>query len=592
MVNADYKQRAAVFSAKAQDLKKKASGVSFTRLLTFLLFVWMVYQCTQQGTGVVIGLTIAVFGAFLLLVKWYDKLQAQKLFFTALAECNTKEEQFLQTNRSPYDAGAEFEDPHHPYSYDLDLFSEGGLFSHLNRCSTRFGREALANDLLRPEVSSIEARQQAVAELAEKIDFRQQLYAYGSLHQSKMKDVERLLRWVDEDTKLIDSRWYYLLMIFPLATIGSGFWYAFTANEEAFSLFSKLFVLNLVIAFSFARKITSQLSVSSSITKILQNYSSQLQLVEKENFQSPLLQKYQEELREKGRNASYLIGQLASLFNYLETVVNLVVSLLLNGLFLFHVHILHRLGKWKNNHAGNIKTWLNIVGKLEALNSFANLSCNNPGFSFPQVQTERAFEAANLGHVLVRESHRVCNDVSFNQQKFVILTGSNMSGKSTFLRTVGTNLVLARAGSAVCASRFSFYPFDVFVSMRITDSLQDSESLFYAELKRLQLIVRSLKANPDIFVILDEILRGTNSNDKRNGTIGLIRKLAAFDSYGIIATHDLVVTELAEEYPDFISNKAFESAIVNDELLFDYKLKDGVCNTLSASYLMKKMEII
>lgn len=592
MATTIYKERAERFAQKAGQLKQQSGWLSFTRLLSFLFFVFLVYQCTQTGSGWVIASTIITFGAFLFLVKWYDKLQQQKQFFAALADCNEKEDRFLLTNQSLYDAGREYEDPHHPYSYDLDLFSEGGLFSYLNRCSTSFGKEALANDLLNPDTDAIRERQEAIKELSGKIDFRQQLYAHGSLHQSKKKDLERLLHWIDDDVKLIDPKWYYLLMVFPLATIGSLTFYLFTASETAFSLFSKLFVVNLVIAFSFARKITSQLSVSTSVTKILQNYSNQLKLIEKEVFQSPVLKNYQQQLCEKKQGASSLIGQLASLFNYLETVVNLVVSLLLNGLFLFHVHILYRLGIWKKQHAGHIKNWLKVIGKLEALGSFANLSYNNKSFAFPEIKKQPSFEAGNLGHILVKEGKRVCNNVSFDQQKFVILTGSNMSGKSTFLRTLGSNLVLAKAGSVVCATRFGFYPFDIFVSMRITDSLQDSESLFYAELKRLQSIIRSLKENRHTFVILDEILRGTNSNDKRNGTIGLIRKLAAFDTFGIIATHDLVVTELAKEYPAFVSNKAFESAIVNDELLFDYKLKDGVCNTLSASYLMKKMEII
>ncbi len=587
-----YKERAALFAEKASEFRKKSGWLSFVRLLSFLVFVFLVYFCTQTGSGWVIAATVFTFGLFLFLVKRYDKLQQQKRFFTALAGYNERENVFIETNQSSYDAGEEYEAPHHPYSYDLDLFSEGGLFSYLNRCSTSFGKEALAADLLNPDVAAIQERQQAVKELAEKIDFRQRLYAHGSLHPSKKRELDRLLHWIGEDVKLIDTRWYYLLMIFPLTTLGALAAYLFTANETAFSLFTKLFVVNLVIAFSFGRKITSQLSVSGSVTKILQNYSSQLKLVEKEGFQSPLLQQYRQQLHEKGRSASQLIGQLASLFNYLETVVNLVVSLLLNGLFLFHVHILYRLGIWKKQHAAEVQDWLRLIGKMEALGSFANLSYNNPAFAFPQPQSQPAFNAEELGHILVKESRRVCNDVSFNRQKFVILTGSNMSGKSTFLRTLGSNLVLAKAGSVVCASRFEFYPFEIFVSMRITDSLQDSESLFYAELKRLQSIVRSLEENRNTFVILDEILRGTNSNDKRNGTIGLIRKLAAFNSFGIIATHDLVVTELAGEYPDFISNKAFESAIVNDELLFDYRLKDGVCNTLSASYLMKKMEII
>jgi len=587
-----YQEKATRFHHKFNNLKQKLGWLSFVRLICFLLFVYLIYLSSQTGSGFTIIGALLFFAAFLLLVRWYGRVQQEKQFYLALAQWNEREDAFLQTNSSGYDTGKEYEDPHHPYSYDLDLFSEGGLFSYLNRCSTSFGKEALANDLLNPDTTAVKEKQEAIKELSEKIDFRQQLYAHGSLHQTKKKELERLIHWIDTDTQLISTPWYYGLMIFPLATIGSLVYYIVTENELAFSLFSKLFVVNLIIAFSFSRKITAQLSVSTSVTKILQNYSNQLKLIEKENFQSALLQQYQQQLGKNGWTASRLIGQLASLFNYLETVVNLIVSLLLNGLCLFHVHILYRLGIWKKQHAHHIKSWLQLIGKFEALGSFGNLSYNNPAFCSPQLSTTTAFSAVALGHILVKPHKRVCNDVSFNDQKFVILTGSNMSGKSTFLRTLGTNLVLAKAGSVVCAVKFEFYPFDVFVSMRITDSLQDSESLFYAELKRLQSIIKSLEGGKSHFVILDEILRGTNSNDKRNGTIGLIRKMAGFDTFGIIATHDIVVADLIKEYPAFIANKAFESTIINDELLFDYQLKDGVCNTLSASYLMKKMEII
>ncbi|MCH5715869.1 hypothetical protein [Niabella hibiscisoli] len=367
-----------------------------------------------------------------MLVRWYGRVQQEKQFYLALAQWNEREDAFVQTNSSGYDTGKEYENPHHPYSYDLDLFSEGGLFSYLNRCSTSFGKEALANDLLNPDITAIKEKQEAIKELSGKIDFRQELYAHGSLHETKKKELDRLIQWIDTDTQMITAPWYYGLMIFPLATIGSLIYYIATENETAFSLFSKLFVVNLIIAFSFSRKITAQLSVSTSVTKILQNYSNQLKSIEKEHFQSGLLQGYQKQLGKNGLTASKLIGQLASLFNYLETVVNLVVSLLLNGLFLFHVHILYRLGIWKQQHAHDIKGWLELIGKFEALGSFGNLSYNNPAFCAPQLNEARAFSASALGHILVKSHKRVCNDVSFNDQKFVILTGSNMSGKSTF----------------------------------------------------------------------------------------------------------------------------------------------------------------
>jgi DNA mismatch repair ATPase MutS len=271
------------------------------------------------------------------------------------------------------------------------------------------------------------------------------------------------------------------------------------------------------------------------------------------------LQRLQQGLKTGNIPASVSIAKLGSLFNYLETVINLIVSILLNGLFLFHIHILFALEKWKLQNGKLIMPWLELLGEIEALNSFANLSFNNKNFCQPLVTDEENLTVVNMGHPLIRSEKRINNSISFAQHRFVILTGSNMSGKSTFLRTLGINVVLARAGSVVCADQFFFYPYEVNVSMRISDSLQDSESFFYAELKRLHNIIVQLESGTKTFVLLDEILRGTNSNDKHNGTIGLIRKLVASNACGIIATHDLTVAKLIEEYPGYISNQCFES---------------------------------
>jgi hypothetical protein len=412
------------------------------------------------------------------------------------------------------------------------------------------------------------------------------------IQDTKEKEMHQLKAWINSPSVFSNTILYYILMIFPLASISSLVWYFASENDRALNAFFALFTINLIIAFSFARKISSHLSVSTSVNKVLQQFASQLRLIEAQPFQSPLLKDIQAKLKTGNSSASGSIAKLASLFNNLETIINLLVSILLNGLFLFHIHVLFALEKWKKENGRKIMPWLELLGEVESLCSFANLSFNNPAFCWPVVTEKESLATEDMGHLLIRASKRISNNISFNQQPFVILTGSNMSGKSTFLRTLGLNLVLARSGSAVCARRFEFYPYDVQVSMRITDSLQDSESFFYAELKRLHQIIQQLQTGHKTFVILDEILRGTNSNDKHSGTVGLIRKMVAAHACGIIATHDLTVSKLADEYPAHVSNKCFESRIINDELIFDYKLGDGVCSTLSASFLMKKMGVI
>jgi hypothetical protein len=522
----------------------------------------------------------------------YDEIKLKFEINKALVRINQNEIGLINGERSPYEDGKEYTDAHHPFSYDLDIFGEGSLFQFLNRTTTSFGKSTLSQSLLHPDTTIIKERQEAINELSHLLDFRQQLQAYGTIHGSEEKKINRLKGWLKAPLAFKNPSLYYLLLLFPLATIISFLLYIIMDNELARSISGILVVINLGISFSFARKMMADISVSTDINKTLQQFSEQLVLISNQNFQSPLLQQLQSRLKNGSVSAAASITRLSSLFGYLDYVFNIFVSPLLNGFFLFHIHILFALDKWKKDHRTNIMDWLHVIGDAEALSSFANFRYNNPDTCFPEISAEENLEAVEMGHPLIRPKRRISNDISFRQQKFIVLTGSNMSGKSTFLRTLGINLVLARAGSAVSASRFLFFPYDVWVSMRITDSLQDSESFFYAELKRLETIIRHISAGNKTFILLDEILRGTNSNDKHNGTVGLIRKLVSRNACGIIATHDLLVADLSVEYPAYINNKCFESEIINDELIFDYKIKDGVCTKLSASFLMKKLGII
>ncbi|WP_276504355.1 MutS-related protein [Terrimonas pollutisoli] len=587
-----YQSLLSKYTARANALTQQLRWFSFFRLLFFCGFIYLGFKSIQTGDRILIISTIVSLIIFLLFIRVYDKLQSSASFYKELAKLNSNEIDFLKGQPSVYADGKEYTDPHHPYSYDLDLFGEGGLFAWLNRTSTSYGKEALAKSLLHPDLKQINERQDAIEELAHKLDFRQHLQAHGSLLDTKEKELQQLKAWLTAKPGFTNRTVYWLLMLFPFATITCLVYYFASEQEAALNTFYYLFIVNLIIAGVFAKKISAHLSVSTSVTKILQQFAGQLHQLETQSFQSSLLKQLQQGLKTGEIMASRSIARLASLFNYLETIINLVVSILLNGLFLFHIHVLYALEKWKQKNGNHVLPWLELLGEAEALNCFANLSFNNKSFCRPQLTQRETLVAINMGHPLIRSEKRITNSISFAEHRFVILTGSNMSGKSTFLRTLGINLVLARAGSNTCADQFSFYPYAVHVSMRITDSLQDSESFFYAELKRLHSIIEQLNEGEKTFVILDEILRGTNSNDKHNGTIGLIRKLVSANACGIIATHDLTVSKLAEENNGYISNKCFESEIINDELVFDYKLKDGVCTKLSASFLMKKMGVI
>ena len=354
---------------------------------------------------------------------------------------------------------------------------------------------------------------------------------------------------------------------------------------------SYLFLINLIVLGRFMNRIQAEIANSSNIDKTIHQYSLLLQKIEEETFQSGKLIDLQQKLLFKKENASVHLKQLAGLFSKMDSIGNFVTAIVFNGTFLFNLHVLKSLIQWKIEHAEALENWLVVIGEFEMLNSLANMSYNNPEFVYPTLNTNFEIDFTNLSHPLLNGKIRIGNDVRFHPESFMILTGSNMSGKSTFLRSLGINMVLSGMGAPVCASQANVHPLPVLVSMRLSDSLSDSESYFFAEIKRLKQIMDELESRP-AFVLLDEILRGTNSDDKRNGTIEVVKKVIGKNAIGAIATHDIEVCLTTNEYPNVLINKCFEVEIVNNELHFDYKLRDGICKNRSATFLMKKMGVI
>jgi DNA mismatch repair ATPase MutS len=324
---------------------------------------------------------------------------------------------------------------------------------------------------------------------------------------------------------------------------------------------------------------------------IIMKYSLIIEEIENKQFQSSKLNELKNELINSNVKSSENISKLSSLFNRMDSIKNGMGAIIFNGFLLYHIHTLRALFYWRKDNAKFIKIWLDVIGEFETMNSLANFAYNNQEFIFPELNNDKSISLKDLGHPLIPSIKRVCNSVDFSEHKFIILTGSNMSGKSTFLRTLGINMVLVGIGAPICSSKASVHPIRVWVSMRLSDSLSDNESYFFAEIKRLKEVIEAIKEE-SCFVLLDEILRGTNSDDKRNGTIEVIKKMIPNNVIGAIATHDLEVCETTKLFPEFLTNKCFEVEIINDELVFDFKLRDGICRNKSATFLMKKMEII
>jgi ABC-type multidrug transport system fused ATPase/permease subunit len=575
-----------------QKAKNKYNLISLIRLLLtigFILSGYFYLDAPNQFLGWTLLLLALV---FILLIRVHDRLRKDKAMEAELLAVNERELTYLKKEGLPFDNGEEYVNAQHPYSHDIDIFGEQSIFQHVNRTATFLGKDYLAHMFERAEEKEeLAQRQQAIAELSDKIEFRQRITAIANIKRDSKELHGNIIRWSQMKEEQIPVYLpyvaYFLAAVFLALAVGRLIY-----GPGVFgSLMVYSFIINLGFLYSQLKKIQRQIVGADKVRDVIHQYSLIIQAIEEEKFESPKLKALQEDLKVEGILVSQELAKLARLFSSLDAIQNVVGAIVFNGTFLYHIHILARLLNWKQQRAKALQFWLERIGELEALNSLANFAYNHPDYCFPELNDQYEIAFQDLGHPLLDSHKRVNNDISFKEHPFIILTGSNMSGKSTFLRALGVNMVLAGMGSVVCARSANIHPLPLLVSMRLTDSLADSESYFFAEVKRLNEIMQALE-NQRAFVLLDEILRGTNSDDKRNGTIQVIKKMVARKVVGAIATHDLEVCKTTDQYPNYLINKAFEVEIIKDELHFDYKLRNGICQNQSATFLMKKMGVI
>lgn len=590
-----YNQRITFIQKRLTELRKKSNLIGYIRLAVALCLGIGIYMYTQFTSDINILFLITNSIVFIFLLRIHRKVKQQVTLQTELLNINQKEFAYIQGDCSGFENGEEYIDSSHSYSYDLDLFGTHSLFQHINRTSTHIGKAKLANFFNNPNKEEIIHNQKAIQELSTQIDWRQEYSAQGKLNQDSKESLQKITAWITSNSSFNKkSSFLYWSYLSPVVLTGISIGYLISNNNVLEYSLSILFLLNLSVFGLLLKQIKKKYEQLNNSSKILFTYSQLLFSIESSNFQSDKLNQLKNRLigdNEKN-TSSKALKSLSSILFQLDSMHYGIPTILANGLFLYHIHCIFKLNRWKKVYNKQILHWLDAISEFDALNSLANFSFNHPHFITPTLSKKDELVTEGLGHPLIADDKRVCNNISFSDQRFTILTGSNMSGKSTFLRTLGMNLILAKMGASVCAKQFIFYPYDVFISMRIDDSLHNNTSFFFAELHRLKKIIEHLSRQPKTFILLDEILRGTNSNDKYTGTIGLIKQLIQKNAVGIIATHDLSVTEISKEYPSYLNNKCFEVEIKNNELYFDYLLKDGVCEKMSASFLMKKLNII
>lgn len=587
-----YDERKAAYMQELKKLTTRYNIISASRLLMALaFFILGFYALRAEDPTVLLCCMAFCVVEFILLMNRHVLVLNKKLRAQALVKINQDEIDYLSGKGIPFEDGASFVDHNHSYSYDLDIFGTKSLFHNLNRTQTYKGIEKLARLLERILANDeIKRNQEAIKELAAKPEFRQEIIALGIVRKDSDAVYNRLISWAGSNTGTLSFLTIGIMYIAPVLFITFCIAYAITANGIFGDIAGWLFGFNLLFVLIHLKALKSEIKNVVQIDEIIHHYGLMVEVIEKENFDSEKLKALQLVFTRGNKKTSKEIKRLAVLFARLDSTNNVFGAILFNGALLFHLHTLKALWQWKRQHAADIVSWLDTIAEIEALGSFGNLYYNNSDFVFPELNSDHKVEFSNLAHPLIKKEKRVGNDISFDPG-FMILTGSNMSGKSTFLRSLGVNMVLAGAGAPVCAEQADVHPLTVLVSMRLSDSLTENESYFFAEVKRLKYIINVLKEKR-AFVLLDEILKGTNSDDKHSGTIKVIEKMLSLNAVGAIATHDIEVCSLTNEYPDKLVNRCFEAQIVDNELYFDYRLRNGICKNKSATFLMKKMGVI
>ena len=576
------------YLSESTRLKQYYNRYSFFRLVLAAGIIFSIYFSITQW--MYLGMTVILLVLFVICVKTHRSILWERRMAENLRNINREEAGFLAGDKTPFYDGARYTDSSHFYTYDLDIFGKDSLFQYLNRTTTYIGELKLAESLKDPfPAGEVAARQEAVKELADHPEWRQRQSALGRMMEDTETDYRKLLDWSENRSNAVSKAARVLSFVLPalfIALITS-----YMAGWVSWKWILVAFISNLTFTGTQLAKIKSELIDSRNVAEIIRNYGFILREIETAAFRSEKLVILQGKLRQNGRNASSELEKLAKLFLKIQGINFDLGALVLNGTLNYHVHALRSLLQWKQTCAPELHCWLEVMGEADALSSYANFAFNNPAYVYPVLCSEAEADFEELSHPLIAEQDRVSNSICLTRRNFILLTGSNMSGKSTFLRALGVNMVLAGTGAPVCAKRARIRLLPVLVSMRQSDSLSSGESYFFAEVKRLKAIMDQLERQPCL-VLLDEILRGTNSDDKQSGTIGVIRRIILHSAIGAIATHDLAVCRLAEEYPDRLENKNFEVEIINGELVFDYKLRNGICRNKSATFLMEKMEII
>lgn len=587
----------AFFSSRISTIQQQETEIaaslkawSVYRMGAFVVsVVALVYFANERMAwpmAITVILFLLVFGS---LVNVYNKTKKKLLFTRALLAVNQDELKRQHLDIKHLDEGRQFLSESHPYVADLDIFGKHSIFQLVNRGATDGGKSILAAWLSKPsDKSTLVPRQEAVKSLQQMVEWRQSFEASGRVNVStKAKEgqaIEQLLvapAPVSKSFKVWAGTCAAVsLLAYVLVFTSVVVWqWLFLA-----AVFNSFFLIALM------KEMNDEYEKLKGLAKQLSVYVDLFTSIETQQFDNTLLAGHRATLLNNGLSASRAFKKLHDIVNRFDSRLNVFYQLL-NAFLLLDFWLITFAHRWFEQYVRHVKGWMNALSEIEAINSLAGFAFANPSFVYPEI-SGRTFElkAGQLGHPLIPASKRVVNDFSLEGKGLMLITGSNMSGKSTFLRTVGVNTALGLAGAPVCASHMTVSYMELFTSMRTHDDLSESVSSFYAELKRLRQLLDLLESKVPVLYMLDEVLKGTNSEDRHIGTKALVRQLLKEHAAGFISTHDLTLSKMSETNP-LVTNFSFNSLVKGEELIFDYKLTPGPCKSFNASQLMKNIGI-
>lgn len=582
-----YKQRIQSHNATLNLLKNKLAKLSTLRLLLFISICIEIYFFYTEWK-IALALAVILFAAFLYVVSIYTNIKNQKKTIEILIDDYTTELNIADGKFTNRPDGSAYKNPSHAFSHDIDLFGKGSFFQYSNRTATHEGETKLANILTENSTDNIEEKQAAIQELATKTDWMFEFAATAKTIKTDIKTTA-ILQWAANYKPFVPqfAKWIpYVFGAISISIFALSYLGLLPVNITMYWLFA-----GLAVTGKYLKKINTLSEQTSKLRDLFKQYSLLLDKIETETFTTAILNQLQQDIQEGDEKASAIFKSLSKKMDAFDNRNNLIIAVFGNGYFLLDLKNAFQIEQWLIAYNSKLSTWFDTISQFDAFNTLGTFTFNHPEYTFPKItNADTIIAAKQLSHPLLKKEKRIANDIHISNEAFFIITGANMAGKSTFLRTVSLHIVMANIGLPVCATESIYKPIPLITSMRTSDSLTDDSSYFFAELTRLKHIVDTIQNQPH-FIILDEILKGTNSTDKALGSKKFVERLVNAKATGIIATHDLSLCEIENELSQ-VKNYYFDAEIENDELHFDYTFKKGICKNMNASFLLRKMEII